>query len=72
LYELNSLALLGAPGAAMPAATAACWSRTTRALLLAFYDRVMNCKRRHQQHNDKHVQEQRERRTRPSVLTPTR
>jgi hypothetical protein len=65
------LTLVGAAGTTVSAAAASGWPRATSALL-PFDDRMMNGKWRHHQHNDEHVQQERQRRARSPVLTPTR
>jgi hypothetical protein len=70
--ELQSLAVVQRTArAAVSTSAAPRWSKTARTLL-SFDDRMMHRKRRHEQHNDEPVYNQREQGTRTSILTSAR
>jgi hypothetical protein len=72
LHEPQSLALIcDAAGATMSTTTAPCWTRTSCSLLL-LDDRLVDSEGRYEQHNDCHVQQQRQQCTRPAILSRTR
>jgi hypothetical protein len=72
LHEPQSLALIcNAAGATMSTTTTPCRTRTPCALFL-LDDRVVYGEGRYEQHNDRHVQQQRQQCARPAVLSRTR